>query len=197
MLTLLIDMDGPTAGLPEVWYPAYNRDWSTCPEEDLTPEKITRWGIHDLVKPECGLKIYDYLKKPGIYGNAPPVPGAIEALRYLNRKHIVYMATHVLKGPGYLEKAEWVDRYLPFIGHDRIWMGKDKYMLRGDMLLDDGPENLIKFPGVTICWDELYNQHVIPNYRLVGSPEARWEEVIYVVDRYAMLKKLGCTRAPD
>ena len=43
----------------------------------------------------------------------------------------------------YNEKRKWVEKHLPFFNIDRIIFTKYKYLLDGDIIVDDCPEHLI------------------------------------------------------
>jgi 5'(3')-deoxyribonucleotidase len=49
-------------------------------------------------------------------------------------------------GPAvYAPKARWVDKHLPMIGRKRMITAHDKWHVKGDILIDDKPETLVKY----------------------------------------------------
>ena len=52
-MKILVDVDGVCADLHMTWLHRYNTDY----DDHLIHSDITRWAIHEFVKPECGTKI--------------------------------------------------------------------------------------------------------------------------------------------
>lgn len=71
------DVDGVVLDLLPEWLRRYNRDY----DDYLIEAQITAWDTHKYTKPECGLKMYDYLKASDLYDNLPPLPGAVEGCK--------------------------------------------------------------------------------------------------------------------
>jgi len=158
-MVILCDMDGVVAQLEKPWLEMYNRDYNDC----LTVEDINDFNWSKCVKPECGNKIFDYLKVEGLFLNCEPYLESVDALMqlYLD-KHDIYFVT---KSPtdsrfAYFEKLEWIDKHVPFVGRDRVICTGQKHMVRGDVLIDDYPKNLINFPGKRILMDRPWNRQV-------------------------------------
>ena len=57
---LAFDIDGVLADLHTAWLDEYNKDF----DDNLTISYITQWEMDKFVKPECGKKIFNYLKRP-------------------------------------------------------------------------------------------------------------------------------------
>jgi len=66
--TLICDVDGVPADLLTAWLGRYNKDYN----DTLVSDDIIDWGTHQFVKPECGLKMYDYLDDPTLYDEVLP-----------------------------------------------------------------------------------------------------------------------------
>ena len=60
-----------------------------------------------------------------------------------------------------LEKSEWLDEHMPFIDWQHRILCGHKFILRGDLLIDDRIYNLEKFEGETILFSSPHNEHVI------------------------------------
>ena len=60
---VLLDSDGVIADILERWLDVYNNTYN----DSLTREEFasTFGGLHNVVKPECGEKVYDILREPG------------------------------------------------------------------------------------------------------------------------------------
>jgi 5'(3')-deoxyribonucleotidase len=155
MTTLLIDMDSVICDLMTVWHERYNRDY----DDVLTVEKLKSWSSEKYVKPECGIKIYDYLKEPGLFLKLKPLPNAIDVLERLNRHYDILIVTSSLLS-AYGEKELWVEEHLPFIGKQNLIFSHRKDMIVGDLLFDDAPHNLEAFASTgrtAVAMDYPYN----------------------------------------
>lgn len=132
-MTILVDMDSTVVEIFERWLGEYNDTTG----DNLTVEELTTWHTHDHAR--HGRRIYEPLQREGFFRNLPPIPGAIEALEVLAREHDVIMTSAPLFAPHFTEKVEWVREYLPFIPQENIALLSKKHLLRGHVLIDDGP----------------------------------------------------------
>lgn len=140
-MRFLIDLDSIIVDLLPTWLGLYNKDY----DDDLAIGDIHAWATHKYVKAECDLKVYEYLRQPGLFRNLPPLPGAIEGVRaLLEQGHSVHIVTAAPDGSA-TEKIEWVKEWLPFLDPKRVIICYDKFLVDGDVLVDDSPNNLIKW----------------------------------------------------
>ena len=87
MKIVAIDVDGTIADLAEIWLARYNKDWN----DNLKKKAWIEWGVDKFVKPECGIKIFDYLEDPTIYDDVLPIEGAKEGVDWLRQYHRVIL----------------------------------------------------------------------------------------------------------
>lgn len=150
-MTIGIDLDGVTADSLPKWLSMYNHDYG----DNLTPDDIHGWDLVPYVKPECGKKIYDYLRRPDFYKGTKPVDGAQEGVAKVREMgHRVVFVT-----AGYMQtgKFEWL-RHHKFLEHERDFViAFDKSLFCLDAMVDDKPENLFSFP-VRILFDQPHNR---------------------------------------
>lgn len=86
----------------------------------------------------------------GFFLNLEPLPGAIEAMKYLTMYYHVYILTRpsVRNILCYTEKAQWIKNHLGFEMLDKLIFACDKSMVKGDFLIDDQTDNgQTKFEG--------------------------------------------------
>lgn len=149
MSTILVDVDGVIADTHKTWLEMYNRDYN----DSLKVSDITRWALHEFVKPECGRKIYEYLERPNFYDNTPMIPDALTGVRFLrelgHRVIFVSAGFHESKirwlgRMGFLTEFPYKDDFRPSTATDVI-LCNDKSLIKGDYLIDDRPENLLSF----------------------------------------------------
>lgn len=159
-LTVFVDVDGVAADLETAWLARYNEAYM----DDLRPEDLGGWRMDDKVKPECGTKIYDYLEDPDLYDEVEPVEGALEGVDQLRRRglHVVFATSSPNGSAG--AKLRWLLKhgFLPAIRvgstHPDYIEIHSKGLLRGDILIDDGPHNIQAFNGYAILFERFHNR---------------------------------------
>ncbi|QST02758.1 hypothetical protein IMZ31_19605 (plasmid) [Pontibacillus sp. ALD_SL1] len=80
--TLKFDMDDVLALFGKDWIAVYNEIY----EDTLTTDNMTEWNTSLVVKPECGSKVYDHLKTPGLFRYVKPNPHAQDVIKRLIEK---------------------------------------------------------------------------------------------------------------
>lgn len=168
-MNLIIDIDGTIADLATPWLDLYNLDY----DDNLRPQDLTRWNTHEFVKPECGLKIYDYLWLEDLYLHVQPIHGALDIIVALRSEghRVTYLTSGLAPGKirwlydnGFMQTGSigWQSSPEFIIAHD-------KSLVKGDLIVDDKPENVLQFEqgilfsqpwnasaeGFTRAWDWL------------------------------------------
>lgn len=133
-MTILCDLDGIVADLMSRWIAIYNE------------KHATRVTIHDLTKyhfESIAPGSLDLLRTPGMFANLSPLPGAIDGLKYLSRKNDIVIVSAPSQLPDSAsDKMHWCREHLPFVKKHSIILASQKELVRGDMLLDDSPDQL-------------------------------------------------------
>jgi len=143
-MRIFIDMDETTVDLFSDWLSLYNHDYN----DTLTIEGVTTWDVAKFAKPECGVKIYEYLYQKGLFKNLKALPGATGFVRKLHEDgHEVHLVTASPGPVAAKEKLEWVADNFPFLPDRRVMTVYDKWLLDGDIIIDDKPLTLEKFKG--------------------------------------------------
>lgn len=188
-------MDSITADLQKSWYAAYNKDYN----DNITNDDILTWDTHLYVKPECGKKIYSYFR-PKMFAELEPIAGAIPALRKLvEAGHEVVFVTASPHGCADAKFA-WAKKHCPFI--DEVIMSHKKYLVHGDVLIDDSPKNIKAYRTVhpnanifTIAYP--YNKDVAKYTDLrLGSwrePEVAWEAFVEAIEELSFNEECSHT----
>lgn len=107
----------------------------------FTIDDVTDWDITGTLN--CR-PVWD---SPGFFSSLELLPGAAEGLEsLLSEGHEVFIVS-AGNGLALGEKSAWLRKHLPFMkGRAYFTDGKTpKGLLRGDVLIDDGPHNLIDF----------------------------------------------------
>lgn len=134
---ILVDMDAIVVALTEKWLALYNKDHN----DTVTIEDLKTWNIYNHVK--IGQRMNDYLYSDRFFLDVDPIPGAIEAVRHLMLDHHVYIVSAPSwPGNSASDKISWVKKHMPFFNKRDIFLGHHKHMIKGDILIDDSPDNI-------------------------------------------------------
>lgn len=184
---VLVDMDDVLAEFTEEWLSRYNAEYS----DSITAESFDGWDALSCVKPECGEKIFDYFRAPGIYRHLQPKEGSQQVMQWLVNSGVeVLIVTDSPRGTCYTDegvehsnptddKRAWLQEHFPMIDPDNLIVAKKKWFVQGDVLIDDKPSTVEKFQSLgrdVICMDMPYNQHVNAKLRA-----RTWEEIEYLL----------------
>lgn len=156
MTRILLDMDGVVCDFLTPLLAQYNH---------LTGEQVKVSDIkgHKTVKyvKQRGviLKVVD---TPGFIRNLLPIDGALEGIRTLHAAgHDIVFVSNATNCPtsGH-EKRLWLKYYLGDLWEKpQLVLTYHKYLVKGDLLLDDNPENLERLETGTrpLLFDQPYN----------------------------------------
>lgn len=151
--TIAIDNDGVIFDLMTNWLRRNNVKYN----DNLKPEDILEWGIHKFVKPECGMKIYDFLEDPSIYDDVLPIKGAVEGIRKLRMlAYDIMFVTHATVGHAG-RKLKLLKEYNIFYDDDIYLEREDKSDVEARWLIDDYIKNVSSFKGTGILYTQPYN----------------------------------------
>lgn len=141
-LTVLCDLDGMVVDLLAKWLENYNAEYG----DKLTKDDIKSWDMHKNVKTECGFKIYNFIDIDECYTDLPPLPGALAGIEEIKRMgHEVVIVSASSKNPlSAARKISWCRRHLEMKRNDIIIATK-KYLVSGDVLLEDSPINIAEY----------------------------------------------------
>lgn len=125
-------------------------------------------------------QIYGVLQEDEVWTNLTPMPGAQKYLQKLHDEgHELYMVT----ATDYRTCCVKIERILelfPFLDANHIIIAHNKQMVRGDVLIDDGPHNLVNGQYFRILFDAPhnrgFNEKKYGMYRAVG-----WEQVYQLI----------------
>lgn len=191
MKTLLIDMDGVLVDFVPHWLNYLNLFEGI----DLKPEHMTKYALHETEAGAAAVKgndvkaLYRPFTTPGFFRTAPMMPGAREFIRKLQelertRAFQFFIVTHPSGPDSAKEKIEWLEKTF---GPVKTIMTNHKYLINGDMLVDDCVEYVHRFiraqpnakaliPFTTYLDNELNRfgmKHHGPQHNTIGDPTAR------------------------
>lgn len=177
---LLLDMDNTLNYLSDHFFKCLSDMFITYDKNYHSDYDMSQF-IHLETRPERKKIMAKIFSTKGFWIAIPPQDHAIEAAKYLNEKYDVVIATVPWASAVTCksEKIEWINHYLPFIDTNKqISWEPNKWELKGDIIIDDKPSNLVKclLKKVTVARDYEYNRHVNTTFRIKD-----WSEVYKIL----------------
>ena len=178
---LLIDMDGVLVHLLGSWLENYRN----ATGDNVQPVDITEWEVSRFVKEPkvlCSL-----LNEEGAFFEPAPLRDVLDWFPRLlkSNKARVTILTQAPTGSktAVYEKRQWMSKWFPSFNIHNMIFAHHKYMIRGDLMLDDNPVHLEKAKEsdpsiITVVFDQLYNKDAKADYRV-----STWEEFYQLVNK--------------
>lgn len=127
--------------------------------EKIDRNTLTDWEMN-------GRILRPYFHREGVYRKLDVIKDSQMVLRELSVNHRIFFVTAAPTPSSAMEKKMWVDEHFPWIGQKNVITTYNKELIRGDLLFDDSPEFLPKFPGIQVCMDAPHNRHIDFPYRV-------------------------------
>lgn len=181
-MRILLDMDGIVCNLLMELLRRYNQ----AVDAAKTIDDVTCW---DLEKCLPGANITKVFSEPGFFLSLPPISPAISTIEKIKKdfKHHITVVTRHSSASGAAEKIEWCRNQMG-IGHRDIVCAHDKFLVKGDILIDDSGENLVSYKA---HWPDAYTIGVRYPYNrpedadfMVESHkdhEGAWDQIYQIV----------------
>lgn len=138
-MKVLVDMDDVLEQLAAGWVQYLNDRYGSHTALD----DLNDWDIARAFPALTHEQVYAALNDDALWDHVTPVPGAVEGLQTLIAEgHEVYIVTAATYQtlPAKMEKVLF--RYFPFLRWEQVVITQNKRLIRGDVLIDDGPHNL-------------------------------------------------------
>lgn len=167
---ILVDMDGVLADIYPHFIDMEYRE--TGIQLDITK-------LDGLLEAEAFPSFLKVVNTPGFFRTVPVIADSIEGLRYLNDKYNVTIVSSATEFPNSLmDKHDWLKEHFPFIGWQQMIFCGSKQHIKGDIMIDDHPKNLIQFTGQKLLFSEPHNALINdPDFRRVDS----WKEIMNIL----------------
>lgn len=124
----------------ECWIDALNKTYIA----NVKVSDVNNWDISPLFPSVPKKDLFKPIDNPEFWNNVKPLDGSVEYIkRLIDDGHEVYVVTasHPNTVKPKLEKVLRV--YFPYIPYKNVIIAHNKQMIKGDILIDDAPHNLI------------------------------------------------------
>ncbi len=177
-LTILFDADDTVENLCDCWIALLNERYGTS----VKIEDVTDWNITLAFPTLTKEQIFGVLNEDELFHRLERVPDSLEVLQTLyNEGHQLYMVT----ATGYQTcktKMERILELFPFLDWDHVIITANKQLVKGDILIDDNPHNLVGGEYIPILFDRPHN-HSFDNKAHGIARAQTWEEVKNTIRR--------------
>ena len=180
-MTILVDMDDVLEDFIEGFVDFVNKRHGTS----VTPEDIREWDMTKAFKTIPKEKLYSAEFEEDIWNNVKPKKGAPETLKKLiDEGHRVYVVTATYYQSLRAKMDNVLFRYFPYLKWEDVIITFNKQMIKGDVLIDDGPHNLIGGDYKKILFDSYHNKNF--DESSIGAVRAYdWDDI------YRLIKEMS------
>lgn len=177
-MTILVDMDDVLENLSEAWIDALNEEYGT--EVDYREERD--WKMEKSFPDLTPAQIYAPLYDEAFWARVKPIPGAAEVLdRLIRDGNEIFVVTTSNYTTLKTKMEDVLFKYYPFLDWRNVIVATHKQMVRGDVLIDDGPHNLVGGEYAKILFDAPHNRKF--NAERAGVIRVKdWNEVREVLE---------------
>ena len=171
-MTILVDMDDVLEKLVVGWVRYINERFGT----DVKPEDVNDWNMALAFPTLTREQVYSAELDDRLWDYVEPMPGADGALRRLiDDGHEIYVVTATYYETLRAKMENVLFRYFPYLSWDHVIITRNKHMILGDVLIDDGPHNLTGGSYRKILFDAQHNRNF--DEKSVGAVRVySWEE---------------------
>lgn len=183
-MTILVDMDDVLERLVPAWVRYINERFGTS----VRPEEVRDWNMALAFPGLSREQVYSAEDDELLWDYTEPMPGAPEALLQLTEEgHQIYIVTATEYKTLRAKMEKVLFRYFPFLDWKQVIITANKHMIKGDILIDDGPHNLQGGEYRKILFDAFHNRDF--DERSVGAARVRnWSEALDEIHRIAAEK---------
>jgi len=183
---VLVDMDDTINHFSQMFWQVYNMTY----DENVDFTMVNSWNLQDFGRAD--VNVYDLLRHPGLFRNLSLKTYAVEFIENLQRQFMVYIVTDSPQGTSHQEggnknfanpaddKRQWMREHFPSFPQDQIIICSHKWMIEGDVLVDDKPDTFLEYTArgkKCILIDMPYNRHIDTKWRAKDLIEA--EQLIH------------------
>lgn len=155
-LCILVDIDDVCNNLMDVVLEFYNRE----NDNSYSLDDFSEFNIYNCIPEEDADKIHALFLRKDMWDQVKPSHDAQMVLKRMLEDGVdVYLVTATAYQNA-TWRGEWLAKYFPFIGWDRVIICAHKERIMGDYLIDDNLNNLKKRPYGRVCMDKPWNRNI-------------------------------------
>ena len=186
-LRILVDMDDTIERLLEELVNRANRKF----HQHVAVEDVTDWSIAPAFEGITKSQIMDAMNDEGFWMNVDPVPGAAEALKhFMDEGHEVYIVTATEMEHVTDKMRDLLFRCFPFLSWKQVVITRNKQLIRGDVLIDDGIHNLEGGDYAKILFTAPHNRYYDAEANGMIRADS-WDEIIGIIDSMALSRRMN------
>ncbi len=180
-LTILVDMDDTIEYLLKAWVAWLNHECGT----KVNWQEISEWDMTKNFPMLTPQQIYEPLEIPEFWDHVKPIPYATEMIHQLIYEgHDIFIVTSTNYKTLSPKMEKVLFRYFPYLSFDNVIVTSCKRLIKGDILIDDGPHNLLGSDCIKLLMDAPHNQK-IDEAKLGARRVHGWEEIYNVIHEIA------------
>lgn len=139
-VTVLIDIDDTMTHLTRAWCRCLNKRYGTNVSED----DILGWKISNYFPELTEDQVFEPLHEDSFWWDVEPMVDAPKYIKQLmDEEFKVYICTASFFDTIKSKFERVLGRYFPFISWNQVIVTKNKQLVNGDILIDDGVHNLV------------------------------------------------------
>lgn len=176
-MTILIDMDDVLENLSFAWVEWLNNEYGTEVEWNSTRD----WDMSKSFPDLTPAQIYSPLYDDDFWQTVKPIDGAADVLKKLiDDGHQLYVVTTSNYTTLKTKMDDVLFKFYPFLDWNNVIVTANKQMIRGDVLIDDGPHNLMGGEYKKILMDAPHNRDFKEWFYGINRVHS-WEEVYTLI----------------
>lgn len=154
-MTILVDMDDTIENLSDAWLKVLNQKFNT----NITRQDVRTWSIREMFPSATREEVYGCLDDPEFWKDVTPREDALEVLpKLIEQGHEIYIVTASSYKSIEAKVENVLFKYFPYIDWNHVIITRNKKMITGDVLVDDGPHNLVGGNFAKILINQPYNE---------------------------------------
>jgi 5'(3')-deoxyribonucleotidase len=171
---IIIDLDDTLYDLCTPWIKYLNETTG----KNIQPFEITNWNMSTYYPELSKTELYRPLNDCMVWPEVEVFENAVETINEFMREghEVVFCtATHPIIVSKKMEQT--VYRFFPNWDYHNLIICHKKDMIRGDVLIDDGPHNLKNFQGHRILFTAPHNRNINAGVELSAIRCNNWKDV--------------------
>lgn len=133
--------------------------------ETVDLHSFKSWDFFEHIDPEHKDHMFSQMQTQGFCIQLEPFEGAVDGVTRLMEIAEVFFITSPFTGPHWhYERENWLRSHFK-VGRDRILQASAKFLVRGELFIDDKPETCISWlrymqNGNAFIWDRPFNRNI-------------------------------------